>query len=409
MTLSEIATDFTENWLLYCSIPLVAALIGWITKIAAVQMLLRPLEFVGIPPYLGWQGVVPRATPRMARIAVDLMFGRLINPQEIIDRIDIANLTERLSEPLNNAIHQMVHQVMEKQQPGLWSALPTAAQNALIRRVQGEVPGVITEIVADLRENLDLVVDLRAMAIDALVNDKSLMVKLVDRVGKNELRFIIRSGLLFGFLLGLVQAVVWAFTHSEWLMPIFGGLTGLSTDWLALQMIFRPINRKRYFGVIPWQGLFHKRRVQVTADYGELVATEILTPANILEAVLEGPRSDRLMSLLTRHMTDFVDAQTGVARPVITLVAGTSYEALKKEAVDQTIAYIRKGPENLEGFAIDTFDLRSIVIEKVDQLTDEEYEGLLRPAFKQDEWKLVAMGAVLGFLVGELQVHLLLG
>jgi hypothetical protein len=41
-------------------------------------------------------------------------------------------------------------------------------------------------------------------------------------------------------------------------------------------------------------------------------------------------------------------------------------------------------------------------------MTDEEYEGLLRPAFKQDEWKLIAVGGILGFLIGELQVHLLL-
>ena len=41
-------------------------------------------------------------------------------------------------------------------------------------------------------------------------------------------------------------------------------------------------------------------------------------------------------------------------------------------------------------------------------MTDDEYEGLLRPAFKQDEWKLISVGAVLGFLIGELQVHLFL-
>ncbi|WP_219823295.1 hypothetical protein [Nocardia nova] len=49
-----------------------------------------------------------------------------------------------------------------------------------------------------------------------------------------------------------------------------------------------------------------------------------------------------------------------------------------------------------------------MVIEKTRRLTDDEYEGLLRPAFKQVAWKLVAIGGVLGFLVGELQVHLLL-
>jgi hypothetical protein len=42
------------------------------------------------------------------------------------------------------------------------------------------------------------------------------------------------------------------------------------------------------------------------------------------------------------------------------------------------------------------------------QLTDEEFEGVLRPAFQQDEWKLIAVGAALGFLVGELQVFLML-
>jgi hypothetical protein len=34
---------------------------------------------------------------------------------------------------------------------------------------------------------------------------------------------------------------------------------------------------------------------------------------------------------------------------------------------------------------------------------------VLRPAFKQDEWKLILVGGILGVLVGELQVQLLLG
>jgi hypothetical protein len=40
-------------------------------------------------------------------------------------------------------------------------------------------------------------------------------------------------------------------------------------------------------------------------------------------------------------------------------------------------------------------------------LSAEEFEGLLRPAFEQDEWILITVGAVLGFLVGELQIFLL--
>jgi hypothetical protein len=45
---------------------------------------------------------------------------------------------------------------------------------------------------------------------------------------------------------------------------------------------------------------------------------------------------------------------------------------------------------------------------KMQQLSVDEYEGLLRPAFQQDERTLIAVGAALGFLVGEMQVHVML-
>jgi hypothetical protein len=36
-------------------------------------------------------------------------------------------------------------------------------------------------------------------------------------------------------------------------------------------------------------------------------------------------------------------------------------------------------------------------------LSDVQFERLIRPAFEQDEWKLIAVGAMLGFFMGELQ------
>ncbi|WP_405139226.1 DUF445 family protein [Nocardia sp. NBC_01388] len=400
--------DFADHWLLYCSIPLVAALIGWVTKIVAVQMLMYPLEFRGIPPWLGWQGVIPRSAPRMATIAVDLMFGKLIDPQDIIARIDIAELTTRLREPLNAGVDYMVREMMMKYQPRLWVNMPEAGRRAIIERAQRDLPQLIADIVVDLRTNLDQVMDLRGMAISALVDDKSLLVEMVRRVGRNELRFIVRSGLIFGTVLGFVQMITWAFTHSSWLMPAFGGFTGLVTDWLALQMIFRPI-RPVGIGPLRWQGLFHKRRDEVCTDYGDLIATEILTPARILEAVLNGERADRLASILDHHITEFLDLQTGPAKPLMLMVARESYTALQRDAVTFVLDHVRAAANSgFDRHAIEALDVRSLVIEKTEQLSDDEYEGLLRPAFKQDEWKLVAIGAALGFLVGELQVHVLL-
>jgi uncharacterized protein len=61
----------------------------------------------------------------------------------------------------------------------------------------------------------------------------------------------------------------------------------------------------------------------------------------------------------------------------------------------------------IEAYATDAMDIRNVLVSKMKELEPEEFESLLRPAFQQDEWILIATGAVLGFAVGEAQVLLL--
>ena len=48
-----------------------------------------------------------------------------------------------------------------------------------------------------------------------------------------------------------------------------------------------------------------------------------------------------------------------------------------------------------------------MMIEKMRLLDSQAYENLLRPAFKDDEWIIVVLGAALGFLFGEVQAELI--
>lgn len=408
--MNAILVDVQANWQIYLSIPFVGALIGYMTKLVAVEMLFRPLEFKGIRPFLGWQGIIPRYAPRMASIAADLMLARLVDPQEIIDKIDPTELATKMQEPLHRATDIVTRQIMLKYQPGLWETMPEFARGLLIKRIQGEIPKLIEKSILDLRADVNAVIDLKEVAMTALTRDTALLVRLIRKIGKSEMSFIVRSGVPFGFILGTVQMVTWALTHNEWIMPAFGAFTGLATDWLALQMIFRPIRPTRYLGLVRWQGLFHKRRAEVSRDYGELIATEILTPSNIIEGVLEGPNVDKLFALVGREVQHALDSQIGLAKPLVVLaVGGREYQNLKRDIAASTIDHVRAMSTEVEEFALEAVtDVRNMIVEKMSELTDEEYEGLLRPAFKQDEWKIVLIGALLGFLVGELQVHLLL-
>ncbi|WP_067828537.1 DUF445 domain-containing protein [Nocardia inohanensis] len=407
MDWASIAADLRHHWYLYAAMPFVAAAIGYFTKLVAVEMLFRPLEFVGIPPFLGWQGLVPRYSARMATVAVDLMLSRLVDPQEIIDRIDPAELAVHVQAPMLSTVEDMVDEIMTRYRPGLWELIPPTVRHLIVRRIQGDAPQLIAQMMNDLKENVNLVFDLRTMAIDALMRDKELTVRMIRDIAAPEMRFIIRSGLVFGFALGIVQAAVWALTHSALIMPLFGAFVGYSTDWLALQMIFRPVEPKRYLGVFRWQGLFHQRRDEVAVDYGKLIADEILTPANIIQAMLTGAQSDRLFSLIDHEIERVMDQQMGRAKPIVELAVGNLSD-IKHDILTAVRQRLPESTQQIEQYTIEAIDVTALIAEKMKLMTSEEYEGLLRPAFKQDEWKIVTVGAVLGFLIGELQVLLLL-
>ena len=408
-TWSEIVVDVQQNWWLYASMPFIAAIIGYGTKIVAINMMFRPLEFFGIKPYLGWQGIVPRKAAVMAGIACDTMTTKLISPEDIFNKLDPDRIAKEIEKPLLEAIEDITREVAIHYSPGLWEVAPQSVKNKIIRRIQDDAPNIVNNIMNDVKTNIGSVFDLKDMVVTSLLRDKELLNRIFLEAGSGEFRFIRNSGALFGFIIGIVQAVTWALTHSPWVMPIFGLFTGWFTDWLALKMVFNPKQPTKYLGgLIQWQGLFLKRRHEVSAEYGRLIAKEVVTPRNIIDSILRGPLSDRLFGMVQKHVQLVVDEQSGIAKPFVVFAVGSGrYQEMKLLVAQEIIKRLPETLKNIEQYAEDAMDLERTLASKMTELTLEEFEELLHPAFEQDEWILIAVGATLGFLVGEMQVLLM--
>ena len=54
--------------------------------------------------------------------------------------------------------------------------------------------------------------------------------------------------------------IAWAVFQNPWIMPAFGFAVGFVSDYVALNMLFRPQYPKKYLGFIPFQGLLHAQR-----------------------------------------------------------------------------------------------------------------------------------------------------
>ncbi|WP_436502175.1 DUF445 domain-containing protein [Actinokineospora sp. HUAS TT18] len=390
--------------------PFIAAAIGYVTKRVAIEMMFRPLRFIGIwPPYLGWQGVVPRSSARMIRVSAQLITTRLIDPREIADRLDADEVARRIQGPLLLTIEEIARDVMERYHPQLWEMLPVLAQDLIIKQVQAGAPVMVKKIMHEIRSDIGEVLDVEQVAVEALQRDKELLVRLIRDISRPEMAFIARCGIYFGFVLGIVQTAVWALTQEPLILPIFGASIGWLTDWLAIKLVFFPRERTRILGIFPFQGVFQRRRAEVARQYGELVAREVMTVPNIIDGILRGPKSDRLLTMIQRIVQKTVDEQASIAKPFVAVAVGTKrFQEMKHAAADKAMTYLGDTALRAEPYATEALDIGNTIAAKMNRLSRVEYEGLLRPAFRQDEWKLIAVGAVIGGLVGELQALLLL-
>ena len=403
-TWREIKQDFGANWLIYLSMPFVAAFVGWSTKIVALEMIYRPLEFRGIGP-IGWQGIVPRRAGKVGSKTIELLTSNLLQPEELLAKIDAAEAVEALRTPLVQAIDEISRDLAEQIRPGLWDSLPDAARKAIQDRIHAQAPRVTENVLNEMKADLDRYVDIQFLSVTTLVRNKDKLVKLMRGLSDDAMAFVRRSGIYFGLAIGLVQMVAWALFKNPWIMPAFGFAVGFLSDYIALNMLFRPVHPTKFLGFIPFQGLLHAQRDKITRDYAKILADDLLAPDILFDGIMKGPGSDKLFALAAKEVESAIDSQTGIAGPIVALAVGTKrYRALKDRVVELVIERFPSTLLEAQDYATNVIDLENTIIEKMDQLSNEQYESILRPVFKDDEPLMITVGGILGGVVGELQV-----
>ena len=381
------------------TMPLTYGFIGWVTNWVALKMTFYPLVFWGIPPYIGWQGIIPRRSLKMADKAVNIITERLVKMEEIFTNLDYHQIEKELHPVATQMVTERIQTIANSISPAIWDFLPDAVKTEIVNAAQAQTPEAIKEVMDDMRANIYEIFDVKALVMEKLTGPNvERMVDMFKQVGGPEFRFIELSGLYFGFLLGLVQVGIWSLYPALWTLPIQGILVGYLTNYLALQMIFRPQTPKG-FGRFKYQGLFHKRQAEVSREYAVFVATYILTPRNIMDYIFYGRAAEKINFKIRAVTASMIEKFAGMAISVVSVaVDSVTLERTKQMVVDKMTS--RDTLSRLEGYLEKTFDVENRLSERMAALPPDEFEVVLRTAFEEDEWILIAVGAVLGALVG---------
>ncbi len=384
-------------------VPLVTAFIGYITNWAAVKMIFEPEEFIGVGP-IGWQGVLPsKADTFAADVAGNVR--AVVSPADLAARLDPAEMEELFSDRLAAELPIVLRDAAELLAPGMWDDMAPDAQQMVVDQVRAEGRRLTQEVFDDLQGISHELLDLEALVYDLLSGPNvKRLVRLFREIGGAELSAIVRLGGYFGFVIGCGQALSFSVFDQWWLLPIVGGIVGLGTNWLALQMIFRPIEPTTYAGVVTYQGMFPSRQDEIAADYGRITAREILTPHNLLRIISEGEAGTRIARLVLTKVGERVDA----ARPMVELMTQTTVtdeqlEAVKWMVITRVGQAVPEVRSEVEAYIEQQLGVAELVESRLRAMPKLEFERLLRGIFEQDEWILVAIGGALGAGVGLLQ------
>lgn len=386
-------------------IPLVSAVVGWITNYLAVKMMFYPIKFIGIKaPYLGWQGLIPQKRRKMAEISVDLVLGKLLSVQELAGRLEPKKVSDAIERRLKQVLKRIINDVMQESAPTVWAALPAQGKNLVYARVEADIPNVVDKMVRDFQHNVIEILDIKELVVEYLSDHPALINEIFLTAGNKEFPFIIRSGFYFGFLLGLPTMVCWYFFQAWWILPLGGLLVGYLTNWIALKIIFDPKEPIK-IGPFTIQGMFLKRQNEVADVYSRLIEEKLMNSENIIKAVLHGSGSDQLLEIVELHVNDAIERYVAIAQPYFGLGIGSeNYFKMKERATQRIFDSSEQYLLYMHEYANGALNIGGDLREKMQALSPTEFEGVLRPAYQQDEWKLIVTGAVLGGLAGVLQL-----
>lgn len=387
----------------YISIPVIAAFVGWVTNWAAIKLTFWPVKFKGLSPYLGWQGIIPRKAEKMAKITVEKSVSRLGDMEELLDRVGPDTITDRIVENSDPIVEELVDEVMLEALGERWEDIHDLIKQQAYQMVRQRLPYYTEDIVFDAIDHIHELIDFEDLVVSELVKRPEVLNRIFQESGRQELKFIIRSGLYFGALFGLAQLAVWYFVPQSWVLPFFGFVVGFATNWLALNIIFRPLQPIR-IGPFVFQGMFLKRQAQVAETYSKVLAEELITPERIVDTLFRGKREAQMDEFMKQRIDRLINSFS-ISETVIDGLLGKG--TMKKIAQAVVNQFKRRA---LEPFQNERFvreqaeGVKQSIASKMSRLSPEEFQDVLRPAFQEDEWALILLGASIGLLAGFAQL-----
>lgn len=195
-------------------------------------------------------------------------------------------------------------------------------------------------------------------------------------------------------------------SYSLILIPLISAFIGWFTNWIAIKMLFHPREPRKILG-ITFQGIFPKRQQQFAEKLGKLVSEELLSFSDIEKKITDPKNIQQLMPLVEEHIDQFLRKKLAEEMPIISMFIGeNTIQQLKSVFLKELETLFPLIMQRYMGNLQQQLDLERIVVEKVAGFSTDKLESILVSIMSKEFRFIEVLGAVLGFIIGLLQVFI---
>lgn len=191
------------------------------------------------------------------------------------------------------------------------------------------------------------------------------------------------------------------------LLPLIAAATGWLLASLAITFLFRPVHPKKIMG-FTFQGLIPKRQAAFAIKMGELSGT-FLSISEIEEKITHPDNVKKIMPQAEAHIDNFLRVKLVKSMPVVGMFVGdktiNNLKLLFVTELEQLFPEIMK---NYMGRLREDFNIEKIIADKIASYPPAEIEKTCLQMMKKELRMIKLTGALFGFLIGLLQLVLML-
>ncbi|MEC7725416.1 MAG: DUF445 family protein [Planctomycetota bacterium] len=188
-------------------------------------------------------------------------------------------------------------------------------------------------------------------------------------------------------------------------IPAIGGLIGLTTNWLAVKMIFRPVKPRRLL-FFKLHGLMARRQADLAKAIGRVVGEHLVEHKDVVKSLNKLDFGGILGKVLDRGLAPKIQELRSLP-----LIGGFLTEEriadIKQSITDSIMEHRESVLDEVEKGLSKGLDVPKLVEEKVAAFEILKLERLVLEVASRELRAIVVLGGVLGVIIGLLQVGFL--